>query len=195
MFPKFALGQGLSHQGRPHGGELRNDQLVETADDVGPAVAAHGPRGQGAPQDVVELQHLRAARHLQDVLGIGRIGGGDDGDPLAQLPDGEGDVRVDFVTVGGDDQGRPVGTQPPVGFGVVDIPHGHPDAHVVKFQGALEIVHDEDIVDPVILQLLDQGHGDRIVAGDDHVAPASPAAVPAASAFSTRPRSRGHRRT
>ena len=168
---QLALDQRLSHQRGAHHRKFGDDQFVKTADNVRFAIPAHRPCGQGAPQHIIDLQHLRAARHLEDIQRIGRIGGGDDGNPLAQLPNGEGDIRVDFVAVGGDDQGRPIGAQPPVGFRIVHIAHRHPDARIVQFQSALEILHNDDIVDFVGRQLLNQGHGNRIVVRNDHMAP------------------------
>jgi hypothetical protein len=130
ILPEVAFPQGFPHEGGSHGRDLGDNQLPETADDVGAAVAANGPCGQGAPQQFVDLQHPGAAGHGEDVVRIGRVRCGDDGDVVADLPDGEGNVGVDFVPVGGHNQGRLVGQHLAVRCGVVDVAHGNLQAHI-----------------------------------------------------------------
>ncbi|OPY17418.1 MAG: hypothetical protein A4E69_00006 [Syntrophus sp. PtaB.Bin138] len=169
IFSQAAFREGFSHQGGAQSGKLGDDQLIEPADDIGPAFSADGPGRQGISQHVVKLQDPRTAGHDQDVLGIGGIGGCDDLNLLTQLSNCKGNVRVDLVPVGRNDEGGAVCPHPAIRLGIIDVPHGDAKACIIELQRAAEILLEEDIALPVILQPFNEGHRHRIVAGDDHM--------------------------
>ncbi len=119
----------------------------------------------------MQLQHPVAAGQLEDIHGVNRVHGGDDAHAIADLAHGEGDVRVDLVCAGGHHQGRLIDAHLAIGFRIVDVPQRDADPVVVDLQGALVVVHHDDMVDPVIPQLLHQGRIHRAEAREDDVSP------------------------
>jgi len=169
LFPKAAFRQGFTYQRGADRGGFGDDEVVEAPQDIGAKITAEGPARQGTPEDLRKFQDPGASRQIEDIDGVGRVGGGDHGNGFRYLPDGECDVGVHLVTVRRHDHGGLFHPHLPVGFRIVDVAHGDSDPCVIEFLRPLVFVHDHHIIPFINAQLFDEGHGYLIVRCDDDV--------------------------
>ena len=131
---------------------------------------AQGAPGERVAEHVHELEHVAAPGQAEDVHRVLQVGIGDDGHLRGDLAHRVDDAGVLHVIVQGHHQGRPVDVGALVGGGVVQFADQHPEPLVHQVERLLHLRDEDDVGVAVLAQPAHQGDGDRVPAGDEHMA-------------------------
>ena len=169
-FPQAGLGERAADEIGADRAGLGDLETGETADYVAlPTESERAGRHRRA-EDFTELDDVVGAGDLQDVDRCGRVGARHDLDLRRDLPDGERDVGVGLIILGGHHHRCLTDTGVVVGDRVVERADHHGATLVVQAAREFHVVDDDDIGHLGLVGLLDEVLLDRPDRGEDHVA-------------------------
>ena len=169
QFAKTRLAQGLADERGVHDARVGDHQVFDVAEYVGHGIHARSEPGEELPHLLSQLDHVGAARQLEDIHGVWRIRRRQDGDILVDIPDRKGDAGIQRVLAGGHDERRLVHVRVAVGLGIVQVAVNDVETPVVKKQRFVQIGYDEYVVVSVLLEPGGKRTRHLVVMGDDHV--------------------------
>ena len=121
-------------------------------------------------EDLTELHDVIGAGDLQDVDRRRRVRAGDDVDLRCDLADGERDVGVGLVVLGGHHHRRLPDPRVVVGARVVERADHHGASLVVQASRVVHVLDDDDVGHLGLVGPIDQGLLDRPERGEDDMA-------------------------
>ena len=149
--------------------ELREDQLLEVSDSIG-RLGAHGHATRELlAEPLLHQDHPRRAAQLEHVHRVHVFGERDHGHVGGDLAHGQGDVGVVGVAEVGDHEPGVGDAHGLVGGALVACAGDHAAPVSVQRRSRRGVGLDDDVGDAVLVEPLDQGFRDLVVATQDHV--------------------------
>jgi hypothetical protein len=163
------VGDGPPRQRGVVHGELRDHEILEAPDAVGPGGAHRHPAGEVLAEAVLQRQHRRGSAQLEHVDRILVLSERRDWHCRVFLSHGQRDVRIRGVFEVRDDEPRVGCPHGVVGGNGVDVAHHDDDSIGVELGRGRRVGLDHAVLDGLVLEALDQAAGQLVVAADDHV--------------------------
>ena len=123
-------------QGSIVDGKLCNLEVAKTADHMGLGVPDVNTVGETFSQALLERNHVRTAAQFKDINRVFFLGRCHDGDIRGNLPDVQGNIRVDGVRAVGNDQPRLGGPDFLVSLTTIDLTSNNRKAVLIHARGS-----------------------------------------------------------